>query len=140
MEQHAFTLKTQAALQAAQGLAMERKHTQVEPLHILHSLLHSPDPLPERLLDRLEVPATAVKMATLKALDALATADHLPENTPWSQQAQNTLRRSVEEARKGGDQYVALDRIFAAILAVNSTASRILKDAGAQSGDLSQRP
>ncbi len=136
MEQHAFTLKTQAALQAAQGLAMERKHTQVEPLHILHSLLHSPDPLPERLLDRLEVPATAVKMATLKALDALATADHLPENTPWSQQAQNTLRRSVEEARKGGDQYVALDRIFAAILAVNSTASRILKDAGAQSGDL----
>lgn len=136
MEQHAFTLKTQAALQAAQGLAMERKHTQVEPLHILHSLLHSQDPLPERLLDRMEVPFSAVKMAASKALDAVATSDQLPEHTPWSQQAQNTLRKAVEEARKGGDQYVALDRLFSAILAVNSTASRILKDAGALSGNL----
>ena len=136
MEQHAFTLKTQAALQAAQGLAMDRRHTQVEPLHILNSLLHSQDPLPERLLDRMEVPFGAVKIATTKALDQLATSDSAGAQTPWSQQAQTTLRTAVEAARKSGDQYVALDRLFSAILTVNSTASRILKDAGANARDL----
>ena len=76
MEQHAFTLKTQAVLQAAQGLAMERKHAQIAPLHLLHALLHGADSLPERLLDRMEVPYSAVKTATTKALDALPTSDN----------------------------------------------------------------
>ena len=136
MEQHAFTLKTQAVLQAAQELALDRKHTQIEPLHLLHGLLFSPDPLPERLLDRMEVPFAAVKIAATKALDSLATSDRAAEKTTWSQQAQNTLRTAVESARKSGDQYVALDRLFSALLTVNSTASRILKDAGAKSSDL----
>ncbi len=136
MEQHAFTLKTQAVLQAAQGLAMERKHAQIAPLHLLHALLHGADSLPERLLDRMEVPYSAVKTATTKALDALPTSDNNSGGTPWSQQSQNTLRTAVEAARKSGDQYVALDRLLSAILSVNSTASRIMKDAGAQSSSL----
>ena len=46
------------------------------------------------------------------------------------------MRTAVEAARKSGDQYVALDRLLSAILSVNSTASRIMKDAGAQSSSL----
>ena len=73
MEQHAFTLKTQAALQEAQGHALDRRHAQVDPVHLLHALLHGQDPLPSRLLDRLEVGLAGIRQATERSLDSMAT-------------------------------------------------------------------
>ncbi len=136
MEQHAFTLKTQSVLQAAQGLAMERRHTQVDPLHLLHALLHGEDPMPARLLDSMEVPLKAVKQAAEKSLHSLPVLEMGPEQIPWSPSAQGVLRGAVESARKAGDQYVALDRLLSAILKIKSTASQLLKDAGVQAAAL----
>ena len=130
MEQHAFTLKTQAALQEAQGLALDRRHAQVDPVHLLHALLHGQDPLPSRLLDRLEVGLAGIRQATDRSLDSMATLQQPQDNVSWGQPAQQVLRKAVESARQSGDQYVALDALLAALLTVDSTASRILKDAG----------
>ena len=130
MEQHAFTLKTQAALQEAQGHALDRRHAQVDPVHLLHALLHGQDPLPSRLLDRLEVGLAGIRQATERSLDSMATLQQPQDNVPWGQPAQQVLRKAVESARQSGDQYVALDALLAAALTVDSTASRILKDAG----------
>lgn len=136
MEQHAFTLKAQAALEAAQQTATAHRHAQVDPLHLLHALLHGKDPLPAALFDRLEINATAIRKATDKAVDGLATVAQPPTQLPWSPEAQAVLRGAVEAARKGGDQYVALDRMLSALVSVGSTASRILKDAGIRAAEL----
>ena len=130
MEQHAFTLKSQAALQAAQGLAIESKHSQVEPLHLLHAILDGQDPLPQRLLQRMEIAVSAIQQATSRSLASHPTLGAPPDTVGWSQSAQSILRKAADHARKSGDQYIALDRLFSAMLEVNSTASRILKDAG----------
>ena len=136
MEQHAFTLKAQAALQSAQGLAIESRHSQVAPLHLLHAIVNGQDPLAERILQRMEVAVTAIQQATSKSLASLPTLGTSPDNVSWSQPAQSVLRKAADEARKNGDQYIALDRLFSAILAVNSTAARILQDAGVTASGL----
>ena len=130
MEQHAFTLKTQSVLQAALAMASERKNAQVDPLHILHALLHAEDPLPRRLLERLEVAVPAIQQASLRSLDGMATMGQSQSQVPWGPPSQRVLRTAVDNARKAGDEYVALDQLLAALLEVDSTASRILKDAG----------
>ncbi len=138
MEQHAFTLKSQAALQMAQRSAGDRSHAQVEPLHLLHALLHGADPLPVRLLDRLEVAVPALRMAADKALDSLATLQKPAAQIPWSSPAQNVLRTATASAQQSGDQYVALDQLLAALVEIDSTASRILKDAGVQAAQMKE--
>ncbi|MCH1582503.1 MAG: AAA family ATPase, partial [Flavobacteriales bacterium] len=136
MEQHAFTLKAQAALQTAQGRAIESGHSQVAPLHLLHAILNGQDPLPQHLLQRMEIAVPAIQQATSKSLAALPTLGSPPDNVSWSQPAQSVLRKAADQARKNGDQYIALDRLFSAILSVNSTAARILQDAGVTASGL----
>jgi ATP-dependent Clp protease ATP-binding subunit ClpB len=136
MEQHAFTLKTQSVLQEAMDQASKRKHAQVDPLHLLHALLHGEDPLPQRLLDRMEVPVATLRQAAERSLTGMATAGQSLDQVPWGPPSQRVLRAAVEAARKAGDEYVALDQLLAALLQVDSTASRILKDAGVKSSEL----
>ena len=138
MEQHAFTLKTQSVLQEALATAQQVGNPQVEPLHLLHALLHGEDPLPARLLDRIEVPLNVVRQATQSSLDSLPKLASPAEQTPWSPTAQMVLRSAVDSARKSGDQYVALDRLLSALLGVKSTAAQLLKDAGVRAKDLEQ--
>ncbi len=136
MEQHAFTLKTQSVLQEALATAQLAGNPQVEPLHLLHALLHGEDPLPARLLDRIEVPLNVVRQATQSSLESLPKLASPAEQTPWSPTAQMVLRSAVDSARKSGDQYVALDRLLSALLGVKSTAAQLLKDAGVRAKDL----
>ena len=138
MEQHAFTLKTQSVLQEALAIAQQAGNPQVEPLHLLHALLHGEDPLPARLLDRIEVPLKVVRQATQSSLESLPKLASPADQIPWSQTAQSVLRSAVESARKSGDQYVALDRLLSALLGVKSTAAQLLKDAGVRAKDLAQ--
>lgn len=136
MEQHAFTLKAQALLEGALALANDRQHAQVDSLHLLHGMLHGQDPLPTRLLHRMEVPVAALSAAVDRAIDQLPTQTSRSGDPAWSPTAQTALRNAIQAARKGGDQYVAIDRILAGILASTDTAARILKDAGATTSAL----
>lgn len=44
-----LTIKAAEAIQHAQDLARVRKHTAVEPWHLLHAIVHQPDGLVPRL-------------------------------------------------------------------------------------------
>lgn len=68
----------------------------------------------------------------------MATLGQSPEQVPWGQPAHRVLTTAVDAARKAGDEYVALDQLLAALLQVDSTASRILKDAGVSTNSLSE--
>ena len=138
MEQHAFTSKTQNALQNAQSTAVDRRHAQVEPLHLLHALLQGEDPLPMRLLERLEASTQLLKQTADRSLASLATVDKAPSSIPWSTEAQKVLRHAMDAARRHGDQYVALDRLLVALVEVDSVAARLLKDAGVRSNDMTE--
>ena len=137
MEQHAFTLKAQAVLESALQGARERRHPEVTPLHLLHALLQDQDPLPQRLLQRMEVAVQPLKLATARALDALPHVSG-DAQTAWGRDAQSLLQRAVSAAKQAGDQYVALDRLLAATLDGKDTAARLIRDAGGTASGLTQ--
>ena len=72
MEAHSFTLKSQNAIENALALAKANRNEEVDALHLLHAILNGNDPLPKRLLERMEV--------TLKPL--LSAVDCAIENLP----------------------------------------------------------
>jgi len=129
MDQHAFTLKAQKALEEALALAKGRQHAHVEALHLLHASLHGSDPLPLLLIKRMEIPVNPLLAAVDRAVDALPTVEG-QSRIPWGPTAQVALRKASESARKAGDQYIALDRLLSGILAGGGTATRILEGAG----------
>ena len=53
-------------------------------------------------------------------------------------QKNNVLVRAQETARKWGDEFVACEPMMLALLTVNSTASRIMKDAGCTEKEMQQ--
>jgi ATP-dependent Clp protease ATP-binding subunit ClpB len=67
---------------------------------------------------------------------------HLPKvqgGQPYlSNDANNVLMKAQELAQKWGDEFVACEPIIQALLTVNSTASRILKDAGCIEKEMQQ--
>jgi ATP-dependent Clp protease ATP-binding subunit ClpB len=67
---------------------------------------------------------------------------HLPKvqgGQPYlSNDANNVLMKAQELAQKWGDEFVACEPIIQALLTVNSTASRILKDAGCTEKEMRQ--
>ena len=67
---------------------------------------------------------------------------HLPKvqgGQPYlSNDSNNVLVRAQEIATKQGDEFVACEPVLQALLTVNSTASRILKDAGCTEKEMQQ--
>ena len=65
---------------------------------------------------------------------------HLPKvqgGQPYlSSDSNNVLVRAQETAQKMGDEFVSVEPILLALLKVNSTASRIMKDAGCNEKDM----
>ena len=65
---------------------------------------------------------------------------HLPKvqgGQPYlSNDANHVLVRAQETAQKWGDEFVACEPLLLALLTVNSTASRIMKDAGCTEKDM----
>ena len=52
MDINKYTQKAQEAVVAAQGLAQEYNHTQIEPVHLLLALLRQPDGVVPRIAQR----------------------------------------------------------------------------------------
>ena len=60
MNMNKLTEKAQEAIVAAQRLAEERHHTQLEPEHLLYALVTQEDGVVPAILERLEIPAKSV--------------------------------------------------------------------------------
>ena len=137
MEAHSFTLKTQNAIENALVLAKSNRNEEVDALHLLHATLNGNDPLPKRLLERMEVALKPLMSAVDCAIENLPVKKQVTQPS-WGITARSALQTAADIARKTGDQYVALDRLLAGILSAGGTAARILKDAGATQSMLEQ--
>ena len=129
-----FTIKAQEALQEAITVAQQRGHQYVEPEHLLKGILAKGKDVCTYLFQKLGVNATQVE----KALDS--EISHLPRvqggDTYYSSATNTVLQRTLDISQKMGDEFVSIEPLLLALLEVNSTASRILKDAGMNEKDL----
>ena len=68
-----YTQKTLEALQAAQQLAVEYQHNQLEPEHLLHALASQEQGLIPQLLQKLNVDPGSFAAAAAEKLSALSS-------------------------------------------------------------------
>ena len=129
-----FTIKAQEAGQQAVNTAQLNGQQVIEPVHILKGILEKAKDVTTFIFQKLGVNAQQIEMLVDQEIK------HLPKvqgGQPYlSSDSNNVLLRAQEEAQKQGDEFVSCEPILWALLNVNSTASRILKDAGCTEKDL----
>ena len=124
-----FTIKAQEAVQEAVNTAQMNGQQVIEPAHILKGVISKAKDVTTFIFQKLGVNAQQIEMLIDQEIQ------HLPKvqgaGQPYlSGNSNNVLVRAQETAQKLGDEFVSVEPILLALLSVNSTASRIMKDAG----------
>ena len=131
-----FTIKAQEAVQQAVNTAQLNGQQVIEPVHILKGVLEKAKDVTTFIFQKLGVNAQQVEMLTDQEIK------HLPRvqgGQPYlSNESNNVLVRAQELSQKWGDEFVACEPVLQALLTVNSTASRIMKDAGCTEKEMQQ--
>ena len=129
-----FTIKAQEAVQQAVNTAQLNGQQVIEPVHILKGILEKAKDVTTFIFQKLGVNDQQVEMLVDQEIK------HLPKvqgGQPYlSNESNNVLVRAQEQSQKMGDEFVSCEPILWALLNVNSTASRIMKDAGCTEKDL----
>ena len=124
-----FTIKAQEAVQQAVNTAQLNGQQAIEPVHILKGVLEKAKDVTNFVFQKLGVNAQQIDMLVGQEIQ------HLPRvqgaGQPYlSNEANQVLVKATEMSQKMGDEFVSVEPLLLALLAVNSTAARIMKDAG----------
>ena len=129
-----FTIKAQEVVQEAVNTAERNNQQSIEPIHLLKSIIKKEKDVIGYLFQKLGV--------NVQQVESLVDSEiaHLPKVTggqPYlSNDANSVLQKAQDIAQKAGDEFVSVEPILLAILTTNSTASRILKDAGCTENEM----
>ena len=124
-----FTIKAQEAVQSAVNTAQRNGQQTIEPLHLLAGVMDKGKDVVSYVFQKLGVNIQTVESAIGNEIA------HLPKvsggGEPYfSSESNLVMQRTMDISQKFGDEFVSIEPMLLALLAVNSTASRILKDAG----------
>ena len=128
-----YTIKAQETVQEAVNIAQRAGQQSIEPVHLLKALLEKAADVTNYIFQKLGV--NAMQVSTL----VNSEVEHLPRvegGKPYlSNEANNVLLKAEDLSKSLGDEFVSVEPLFLALLAVNSSAARILKDAGCTEKD-----
>ena len=135
MNLNKFTIKAQEAVQEAVRRVQLQGQQNIEPEHLLAGVLKVGEQVTQFVFRKLGVNPTLVQQATDAQIGSLP---RVSGGEPYlSREANNVLTKAEEMAQQQGDEFVSIEHLLQAILAVNTTASKILKDAGVTEKELS---
>jgi len=129
MQLERFTLKTQEALAAAQRLAQERGHAQVEPEHIAAALLDQEGGLTVSLFERIGADHTVMRAELEKRLEYFSTVSGSSQ-VGLAREAQQALEAAQREADKMKDAYVSTEHLLMGLAETKGWLSDTLKRHG----------
>ena len=129
-----FTIKAQEAVQEALNSAERNGQQAIEPIHLLKGILQKGRDVVNFVFQK-----TGLNLQQIETVTDQAIA-HLPRvqggGQPYfSNEGNQVIQRTLDISQKMGDEYVSIEPLLLALLEVNSTASRILKDAGLTKAD-----
>ena len=129
-----FTIKAQEVVQKAVNTAQMNGQQTIEPIHVLKGILTKAKDVSTFIFQKLGVNANQVAMLVDQEIQ------HLPKvqgGQPYlSNDANSVLTKAMDTAKQMDDEFVSVEPILLALLTVNSTASRILRDAGCNEKDM----
>ena len=131
-----FTTKLQEALAEAQSLALGQEHQQIEPPHLLLSLLNQEDGGVSSLVAKAGGNANALKQSLQQVIGRLPKVQGAPGEVHLSRDLGNLLNVADKEAQKRGDQYIASELFLIACSSDKGETGRLLKQAGVEKKNL----
>lgn len=128
-----FTIKAQEVVQQAVNIAQQNQQQTIEPLHLLKGIFEKGKDVCTFVFQKLGVNAMQVQTVVDNELQRLP---RVQGGQPYlSNDANQVLERAVALSQQMGDEFVSIEPILLALLTSNSTAGRILKDAGMTEAD-----
>lgn len=129
-----YTIKAQSVIQEAINVAQRNVQQSIEPIHLLKAIIEKAGDITNFVFQKLGVNAAHIVNLTDAELQ------HQPKvqgGDPYLSTSCNQILLKAEDiAKELGDEFVAVEPLLLALLAVQSSASRILKDAGITEKDL----
>lgn len=130
-----FTIKAQEAVQEAVNIAQRNGQQTIEPVHLLSGILEKATDVTNYIFQKLGMNGQQIAMLLRQEMQ------HLPRvqggGQPYLSNETNQILMNAEDTtKKMGDEFVSVEPILLAIVQGNSTAARILKDAGANAKDM----
>jgi ATP-dependent Clp protease ATP-binding subunit ClpB len=129
MQLERLTLKAQEALAAAQKLARERGHAQIEPEHLMVALLEQEAGLAVSILERIGSSPASVKAELQRRLDYFSTV-HGETQVGFARETQQALDAAQSEADKMKDAYVSTEHVLMGLAANKGWLGELLKRSG----------
>lgn len=125
-----FTIKAQEVVQEAANGAQRGGQQTIEPIHFLRAMIEKAQDVVGFLLQKQGVNVQHIAQVTESEISHLPRVSGGNGQSYLSNDANQVVMRAESLAQEMGDEYVSVETFFLALLDVNSTASRILKDAG----------
>ncbi len=126
-----LTIKAQDALQDAQHVASESGQQQIEPEHLLLSLLQQEGGIVAPILQKLGVNPQVLSETVQKEIDRLPKVTGAVAGTQLGPRLQRVLEAAFQEAERLKDEYISTEHLLIGIATETGKASQILASAGA---------
>ncbi len=129
-----FTIKAQEVVQEAINTAQANGQQTIEPVHLLKGIMVKAKDVANFIFQKSGVNTNQIELLADQEIK------HLPRvqgGQPYlSNDTNNVLNKAMSLSQKMGDEFVSVEPILLALLSENSTASRILKDAGCTENEM----
>jgi ATP-dependent Clp protease ATP-binding subunit ClpB len=112
-----FTVKSQEALQAAQGMAAENGNPEVLPLHLLSALLEDKEGVVLPVLEKLGVAIQPLAGSLDEAVQRLPKVQGASAQPSMSNASAKVLEKAFKEATNFQDDYVSTEHLLLALTA-----------------------
>lgn len=123
-----FTIKAQEAVQHAVQTAQRTQRQAITATHLLQGVLAVGENVTQFLFGKTGVNADLLSRTIDSELQSLPRVEG---GDPYLDRDANAALNAAQDiARRDGDQFVGLEPLLLALLTTDSTASRLLKDAG----------
>ncbi|MFO7760970.1 MAG: ATP-dependent chaperone ClpB [Thermodesulfobacteriota bacterium] len=112
-----FTVKSQEALQAAQGLAENKGHQEIVPEHLLQAILDREGGVVIPVLKKIGINLPEIREGLKQLLDNIPRVSGSGFNEVYaSRRLKKVLDQALKEAGNLGDEYVSQEHLFLAIM------------------------
>ncbi len=126
MDLNRFTEKSQQAIFAAQQLASEYNHGQMEPEHLLLALLRQTDGVVPQVLNKMGIPPETVALATERALREKPRVYGVTQ-LGLSRELARVLEEAEKVTARMRDEFISTEHLLLALLGAHGAgAARVL--------------
>ncbi len=117
MQDGQFTTKSAQALQSAQAVAREKKHSELSSLHLALALFDEPEGLLGAVLAKLGIEPVALRAELERLIARLPVQATPPTQLPVTPELQRVLEHAVTLTKKFGDSFVSTEHLLLALAA-----------------------